>query len=78
MPLATDYPFLDIMWTMFILALVVVYVWAVIWCIVDNFSRHDHGGFAKAMWFLFLIFLPILGICSYAIARPQSADEGMV
>lgn len=37
---------------------------------VDNFSRRDHSGWAKAGWTLFVIFLPLLGVLIYMIARP--------
>jgi len=41
---------------------------------IDNFRRKDHGGGAKALWFLFIIFLPILGAIVYTVARPAAAD----
>ena len=75
MLLATDYPFLNIMWTMFIFGVVVMFIWAVIMCLMDNFRRRDHGGFAKAMWTLFLIFVPVIGLCFYMIARPDTDEQ---
>jgi hypothetical protein len=42
---------------------------------VDNFRRKDHSGWAKAGWFLLIIFLPILGAFAYTIARPASASD---
>jgi Phospholipase_D-nuclease N-terminal len=36
----------------------------------DNFARPDHSGWAKAGWTLFVIFLPLLGVLIYMIARP--------
>jgi hypothetical protein len=69
--LAADYPFLDILWSLLIFALLVMYVWVVIMCLADNFRRHDHGGAAKAGWTLFIIFLPLLGVLTYMIARPN-------
>ncbi len=77
MLLATDFPFLNIMWEMFIFAVVVMIIWVVIMCLIDNFRRRDHGGWAKAGWTIFLIFLPIIGMCSYMIARP-AVDEGVL
>ena len=78
MPLAVDYPFLDILWSMLIFALLVMYVWVVIMCLADNFRRHDHGGGAKAAWTLFIIFFPLLGVLTYMIARPNVGGEGVV
>jgi len=34
----------------------------------------EHGGLAKALWFLFIIFVPIIGVVAYLIARPPAAD----
>lgn len=71
-PLA-DYPLLEAFWTICIIALWVLWVFVVIWTLVDNFMRHDHSGWAKAGWLLFIIFLPLLGVLVYLIARPQDA-----
>ena len=75
--LASDYPFLDIFWTMCIFFAWVIWIWLLILVLSDNFRRRDHGGFAKAMWTLFVIFLPLLGVLVYMIARPPE-DESMM
>ena len=75
--LAADYPFLDIMWTMFIFFAWVIFIWLLIMVLADNFRRHDHGGGAKAGWTILVIFLPLLGILIYMIARPSTADQPM-
>jgi hypothetical protein len=67
---ASSYPFLDIMWTMFIFFAWVIWIWLLIMVLADNFRRHDHSGWAKAGWTLFVIFLPLLGVLVYMIARP--------
>ena len=72
-----DYPFLDIFWTMCIFFAWVIWIWLLILVLSDNFRRRDHGGFAKAMWTLFVIFLPLLGVLIYMIARPPE-DESMM
>lgn len=46
----------------------VTIAWA--WSIFDNFARDDHSGWAKALWFLVLVFLPLFGTLIYVIARP--------
>jgi hypothetical protein len=38
---------------------------------IDNFRRRDHSGFAKAMWTVLIVFLPIIGVVCYLIARPS-------
>lgn len=74
--LAADYPFMDIFWTMFIFFAWVIWIWLLILVLSDNFSRRDHSGWAKAGWTLFVIFLPLLGVLVYMIARPHP-DEGV-
>jgi len=75
--LAYDYPLLGIFWSMLIFTMFAMWFFIVIWCFVDNFRRHDHHGFAKAMWFLFLVFVPVIGVMAYMIARPADADDSI-
>ena len=74
MLVAADYPFLDVMWTMFVFFAWVIWVSLVIMVMVDNFRRVDHSGLAKAGWTLLIIFLPLIGVLIYMIARPAAAD----
>ena len=73
--LAADYPFLDVMWSMIVFAFFVMYIWIVIMVLADNFRRNDHGGWAKAGWTLFIIFLPVLAVLIYMIARPKMTEQ---
>ena len=68
--LGADYPFLDVMWTMFIFFAWVIFIYLLILVLADNFRRTDHSGWAKAGWTLFVIFVPLLGVLVYMIARP--------
>jgi hypothetical protein len=68
MLLASSYPFMDIMWTMFIFFAWVIWIWLLIMVLADNFRRTDHTGWAKAGWTLFVIFLPLVGVLVYMIA----------
>jgi len=69
--LASDYPFLDIMWTMFIFLAWLIWFSMIVLVFVDNFRRQDHSGWAKAGWTLFVIFVPLIGALVYMIARPK-------
>ncbi|HEX5029250.1 MAG TPA: SHOCT domain-containing protein [Gaiellaceae bacterium] len=71
--LAADYPFLDVLWTMFIFFLFVIWIWILITVFVDIFRRKDTSGFSKALWIIFVIVLPYLGVLIYLIAN----HEGM-
>ncbi len=46
-----------------------------LFAIVDLFGRHDIGGFAKVLWLLAILFLPILGTLVYYLARPVAPSE---
>jgi len=66
-------------------AAAVVLVWFIITVVgpalkvfADVFRSHDLGGFAKAMWLLFIIFLPVLGVVVYLIARGHKMQEHSV
>jgi hypothetical protein len=72
---ATDYPFLDIMWTMFIFFAWVIWFWLLITIFGDIFRRHDISGGAKALWTIFVIFLPFLGVLIYMTTQSKSMNE---
>ncbi len=76
--LAYTYPLLNIIWTLLVFAGLVLWVFIVIWCFIDNFRRRDHGGVAKALWFVFIVFVPVIGVIAYLIARPSAADLEVV
>jgi Phospholipase_D-nuclease N-terminal len=67
----TDYPFLDIMWTMFIFFAWLIWISLLVMVLADNFRRTDQSGWAKAGWTLLVIFVPLLGVLIYMIARPK-------
>jgi len=66
----SDYPLLDVFWTMLIFFAFVIWIYLIILVLADNFRRHDHSGLAKAAWTVFVIFLPLIGVLVYMIARP--------
>lgn len=67
--LAYTYPLLSIFWTMLLFFGFVVWIWLLVIVFGDIFRSHDIGGFAKALWVLLVIVLPILGVLIYLIAR---------
>ena len=72
--LAYDYPLLGVFWTLVMASLFFLVIYVIIWALFDNFRRKDHGGFAKAVWFLFILFVPLFGVFVYVIARPADPD----
>jgi hypothetical protein len=73
--LAYDYPLLGVFWTLVLASLFFLWIFTVIWVFVDNFRRRDHSGLAKALWFIFILFLPFFGVVLYLIARPPDVDD---
>lgn len=45
---------------------------------IDIFRSRDLGGVAKALWVLFVILLPYLGVLVYLIARGGKMHENQV
>jgi Phospholipase_D-nuclease N-terminal len=68
--LAYDYPLLSVFWTLVLFSLAVLVIFVVLWAFVDNFRRSDHSGWAKAGWFILILFFPIFGVFIYLLARP--------
>ncbi len=74
-PFAADYPFLNVLWSMLIFVALLLWIWLAITCFIDIFRRSDMGGFAKAIWIVFIIILPYLGILVYLIVYHQGMAE---
>ena len=78
MVIAADYPFLDILWTMIIFFSWVIWIWMMILILSDIFRRHDIGGWSKALWIVFMIILPFIGVLVYLIAHGKGMAERRV
>lgn len=68
-----DYPFLDVLWTMLVIFLWVMWFWILITVWTDVFRRQDIGGGKKALWLIFTIVTPFLGVFIYLIMN----NDGM-
>ncbi len=72
---ASSYPLLNVFWTMFEFFLWVIWIWILIWVFIDIFRSHDLSGWAKALWFIFVLFIPLIGVLVYLIARGGKMQE---
>ena len=72
--LAYSFPLLSVFWSLLMFAGFVLWIFIVVWTFIDNFRRKDHSGVAKALWFLFIVFVPVIGVLVYLIARPWDVD----
>ena len=73
--LATDYPFLDVMWTMVIFFVWILWFWLLFTVFADIFRRHDLSGLGKTGWIVFAILLPFLGVFIYLITQNVGMTE---
>jgi Short C-terminal domain/Phospholipase_D-nuclease N-terminal len=75
MVIAADYPFLNILWTMIIFFAWVAWIWILIVILMDVFRRRDESGWVKALWVIFLIVLPFIGVLVYLIINHDGMAE---
>ena len=72
--LAYDYPILGLFWTMMIFFLWIAWIILLFRVFADIF-RSDMGGGAKALWSIFVILAPFLGVFIYVIANGKAMGE---
>ena len=70
-----QYPILDFFLTMLEFFLFIIWIWLLIMVFSDIFRSHDLGGWAKALWSIFIIVIPFLGVFVYLIARGGKMHE---
>ena len=81
MPLAASsysYPLLGAFWTIFEIFIWVLWLWVLFYIFVDIFRSHDLSGWAKALWFVFVLIIPVIGVLAYLIVRGGSMHERAV
>jgi len=71
----SGYPLLDAFWTMLWLFLWIIWIFILFRVLIDVFRSDDMGGWAKALWVIFLIILPFLGVLVYLIVRGSSMQK---
>lgn len=67
--IASSYPLLDVFFTMLIFIGLCVWFGMLIVVLIDIFRSHDLGGAAKAAWFIFVFFVPLVGLVTYLVVR---------
>jgi len=70
-----SYPLLGAFWTILEVFLWVLWIWVLIYVFIDIFRSHDLSGWAKALWFVFVLFIPLIGVLVYLIARGGKMQE---
>ncbi len=70
--------FLTFLWSLIVIFFMVVYFMMLFSVIVDIFRRHDASGGKKALWLLFILFFPLIGLVSYLIVNGQGIADRQV
>ena len=73
--IATQWTFLNVFWTMLVIFAWIIWFWLLITVFADLFRRHDISGWVKALWIIFVIILPFLGVLVYLIAESKGMAE---
>jgi len=73
--LGASYPFADVMWTMLVFFLWVLWFWLLFTVFADVFRRHDISGWVKTLWVIFVIILPFLGVFIYLIVESKGMAQ---
>jgi hypothetical protein len=76
--LANDFGTGQIFWSMLWFFMFFIWIWLLITVFADIFRSHDLGGFAKAIWVIFVILIPYFGVFVYLIARGHKMHEHAV
>lgn len=71
-------PFWDTIWQILVVFVLVAYLIVLFQIIVDLFRDRKMGGFAKAIWFLGLIFVPFLTALLYILFRGRGMSERQI
>lgn len=75
LPLAAEYPLLNIIWTMFVFFGFVLWISLIFRAFGDLFGRDDVSGWGKAGWSLVIVLLPLFGVCIYLISQGRGMAE---
>jgi ABC-type multidrug transport system fused ATPase/permease subunit len=76
--LAYNYPLGGVFLTMLYFFIFFIWIWLLFTVFFDIFRSHDLGGGVKALWVIFVIIFPYLGVFVYLIARGGKMHERKV
>ena len=66
---AYDYPLLNLFWTMLWLFLWIAWLFLLFRVFADIFRNQQMSGWGKALWSIFVILVPFLGVLVYIIVH---------
>ncbi len=65
----------EVFWSMLWFFLFFIWIWLLIIVFSDIFRSHDLSGWVKAIWIIFVILVPYLGVFVYLIARGHKMQD---
>ncbi|HEV7775182.1 MAG TPA: SHOCT domain-containing protein [Conexibacter sp.] len=68
-PIFADYGLGEALLTVLSIFFIVIWIWILITVLIDLFRDHELSGWLKAVWVFFLVFLPVITVLIYLIAR---------
>src|SRR5215211_6747251 len=68
----------QVFWSMLWFFLFFIWIWLLITVFADIFRNHDLSGWGKALWVIFVILVPYLGVFVYLIARGHKMSQHAV
>ena len=75
LPLAADYPLLNIIWTMLVFFGFFLWIMLIFRAFADLFGRHDISGWGKTGWTILIIVIPLVGVCIYLLSQGKGVAE---
>ncbi len=75
LPLAATYSFGDALLTVLEFAILFLWIWIAVGVVFDIFRSSDLSNLAKALWMLFIIILPFIGVLGYLLVRGHTLHE---
>ena len=75
MTLAAEFGTGQVFWSFLWFFLWFIWIWLLIIVFADIFRSHDLSGWGKALWTIFVVIVPYLGVFVYLIARGHKMQE---
>jgi membrane protein implicated in regulation of membrane protease activity len=73
--IVADVSFIDIFWSILWFYFLFIWIMILFHIVTDLFRDHSLSGVTKALWVLFLVFLPFVAVLVYMISRGQGMAE---
>lgn len=73
--LAATYSFGDALLTVLEFAILFLWIWVAVGVVFDIFRSRDLSNWAKALWILFIIIIPYIGVLAYLLVRGHTMHE---